>query len=88
MRVGAGLRITCGGCGRSGLYEPRGIISWFRHKNLNQDWTIAGSYFRCDECGHRGAWLGWEPLFPAALGPPAPIESVDQAKQRRRRERG
>ena len=89
LRVGAHLRVTCRGCGRSGVYATRAVLQFFndRRHPRNQDWTIAGSYFRCTVCHHRGADLGWVP--PPPTSSPAPlIESRDQAKMRMRRERG
>lgn len=89
LKVGAHLQVTCLGCGRSPVYDTRAVLAFFTdwRRPRNEDWTIAGSYFRCDQCGHRGAKLGWVPP-PEPRSPVPLIESRDQEKQRRRRERG
>jgi hypothetical protein len=89
LKVNAHLRVTCAGCRRMCVFDVRAVLQWFtsRRTPRNEDWTIAGSYFRCEECGHRGAELGWVPP-PTDAGPAPLIESRDQVKQRQRRERG
>lgn len=51
------LRITCRGCKRSGIYATVNVIEWFRVKRRNMALEVAGHYFRCDECQHKGADL-------------------------------
>jgi hypothetical protein len=88
LRIGAHLEVTCRGCGRRGIYDTRAVMQWFTtsRPRRNDDWTIAGSYFRCEACRHRGAELGWVPSPREAR--PAPLESANQRRQRLRRERG
>lgn len=84
--IDAFLRITCLGCGRSGDYDPAAVRQIFHHKRLNQAWQVAGQYFKCEECGHKGAHLAASPR-PAPMEPP-PLISERQVREQIKRERG
>lgn len=77
VRVQAQLRVTCPGCGRSALFDPKQIVSYYFAHGWNTAWDVAGMHFRCDGndngpgCGTRGARLDWAP-WPAARTPVAP----------------
>jgi hypothetical protein len=77
IRVEAQLRVTCPSCGRTALFDPKQIISYYRAHGWNTAWEIAGMHFHCSGndrglgCGGRGARLSWEP-WPMARTRPAP----------------
>lgn len=84
------IEVTCGNraCGRSGRYATQNILSWFAWPSRrNPHLDVAGSYFRCETCGHRGASL--KPLPPPSLPDPPKLEpTAGQLRRRAGRERG
>lgn len=57
QRHGFHLGIQCLGCDHNVIYAIMGVAEWFQAKRLNPDMEVAGSYFRCDKCGRKGAKL-------------------------------
>lgn len=91
LHHGYQLRVTCLGCGRSGVYATVSVLDWFtltaRRRSRNPALEVAGSYFRCEGCGHRGARLA--PVAPYRVPDLPRLEpSRYELKERARRERG
>lgn len=85
------IEVRCGNaeCGRTGIYATQNIVDWFRPGRVtrNPHLDVAGSYFRCETCGHKGASL--KPLAPPSLPDPPKLEPTPRAlRERIRRERG
>jgi ribosomal protein S27E len=83
------MRITCHGCGHSGLYLTRDVIGYFRHKGWSTLFAHAEVRFRCDDCGKRSAWFKAErrPPAPPPIPKPEPLPHPDdrpRGSQRRR----
>lgn len=87
LQHGFQLRITCGGCKRSGIYATINVIDWFRSKRLNTAIEAAGYYLRCTECGHKGAAIGLVAPHRAPDLPQLKPSAYEQV-QRARRSRG
>ncbi|WP_156680083.1 hypothetical protein [Sphingomonas profundi] len=88
VKLNAHLRITCQvrGCGRSAVYEAKGLVGYFLARGWNLAWEAAPSRFRCDACGQRQARLSLEPIkVPIVPPPPEPTERDHKAEIRRRR---
>ena len=92
IRLEAHLKVTCPDCGRSGIFPVKDIIAYFRSRNWNSAWSVAGRRFRCEGlgpdrgCGRRGATLSLSPIAPPAAAS-VPRPSVADIKKQIRRER-
>lgn len=54
-KLDAHVGVTCNGCGRRVVLARQGVLEWFAAKGFNPAIEAAGHYFRCTECGHKGA---------------------------------
>jgi hypothetical protein len=86
LRLKAHLRVTCPRCDRTGLFPVQDVIAYFRSRGWNLAWDTAGSRFRCEACGRRGARLS---IAQADEPPRAPLPepTIRDHKIRLRRER-
>ncbi|WP_294287832.1 hypothetical protein [uncultured Sphingomonas sp.] len=83
------VRLTCPGCKKSAIYGIRGVADYFRfgRRPRNASLEVAGTYFRCEDCGHKGAAIE---LVPPHRAPdlPNPVKSKYEQVQAERRRRG
>lgn len=56
-KADAHLGVTCPKCGHSVVLQFQGIWQLFLSKGWNSTLEAAGSRFRCEKCGHKGASL-------------------------------
>lgn len=56
-KMDAHLGVTCNGCGHEAVLQRQGVQDLFLRKCWNSALEAAGSRFRCEKCGRRGASL-------------------------------
>jgi hypothetical protein len=87
IRLEAHLKVTCPGCGRTGVFPVQDLLAYFRSRGWNAAWDAAGGRFRCEGCGRRGAHLSLAPMErPAAVAVPVPTARALKERQRRARD--
>ncbi|MBM7407074.1 MULTISPECIES: hypothetical protein [Sphingomonas] len=73
QRHGAHVRVRCGHyrCRHETIMRAAPLVRLFMERRWNADLTIAGSWFRCERCNHRGARLEMaSPHLAPHLPPP------------------